>query len=225
MCFSATASFSAGAILAGLGILTLRRVQRPQDRALAGIPLLFALQQALEGVVWLSLHGTTPGLLGIATQTYSLFSHVLWPIYVPAAVWLAEPAGRQRRALSLFLLGGVLVGIFLMYGMVANPIVAIQVGHHVDYESPHFYLTVVLVLYLAATTMSAIFSSHRVVRLFGFLLLVSAGAAYFAYSRWFISVWCFFAAVLSAVIYLHLRRPDDPGAALDIGHDPYSQRV
>jgi hypothetical protein len=33
--------------------------------------------------------------------------------------------------------------------------------------------------------------------------MLSFAAAYFLYATWFISVWCFFAAVLSAVVYLH----------------------
>ena len=210
MCFSATASFAASGVLAGLGVLTLRRVQRPQDRALAAIPVLFAIQQALEGVVWLGLHGTSPTLLGPATQAYSVFSHVLWPVYVPVAVWMADLPGLRRRGLTAFMLCGLLVGLYLLYGMVVNPIVARPVGQHIDYESPHFYVGAVMVFYLAATAVSPMLSSHRWVRLFGLLMLVSAGATYLAYRVWFISVWCFFAAVLSAVIYLHVRSRASP---------------
>jgi uncharacterized membrane protein (DUF2068 family) len=41
------------------------------------------------------------------------------------------------------------------------------------------------------------------VQVFGALALLSFGAAYAFYATWFISVWCFFAALLSAVVYLH----------------------
>lgn len=220
MCFSATASFAASGVLAGLGVLTLRRVKRPQDRALAAIPVLFAIQQALEGVVWLGLHGTTPALLNPATQAYSLFSHVLWPVFVPVAVWSADLSGLRRRWLTGFMLCGLLVGLYLLYAMLANPIVALSVGHHIDYESPHFYVGAVMVFYLAATAVSPMFSSHQWVRLFGLLMLVSAGAAYLAYARWFISVWCFGAALMSVAIYLHLR---SPAAVLHVAGDPRSQ--
>ena len=50
MCFSATASFSAGAFLLGLGTLTLKSAMAAkQRRALpfAAIPLLFAAQQLI----------------------------------------------------------------------------------------------------------------------------------------------------------------------------------
>lgn len=209
MCFSATASFTASAALLGIGVLTLRRVQRPGDKALAAIPVLFAIQQVLEGVVWLSFSGTVHGMLDQATQLYSLFSHVLWPIYVPFAAWSAESPGPRRRWLLGFLCVGAVVGGFLLYGMVVNPIVAQPVGKHINYESPHFYIAAVLLGYLAATTVSQMLSSHRWVRWFGVLALTSAIVAYMVYAQWFISVWCFLAALLSGVIYLHVRsRPD-----------------
>jgi hypothetical protein len=205
MCFSATASFTASALLLGLGALTMRQVERRSDWALALIPVLFAIQQAMEGIVWLSLSGQAPGFQVAATQVYSLFSHVLWPIYVPWAVWLAQPPGPRRRILAAFCVAGFAVGLYLLYGMIANPIVAVAVGQHIDYESAHFYLAAVLLLYLAATTVSPMLSGHAWVQRFGLLALIGSAAAYVAYARWFISVWCFFAAMLSVVLFLHVR--------------------
>ena len=59
-------------------------------------------------------------------------------------------------------------------------------------------------LYLLSTTVSPIFSTHRIVKIFGVLALLSFAAAYFFYAAWFISVWCFFAAILSVSVLLHL---------------------
>ena len=88
--------------------------------------------------------------------------------------------------------------------MFAYPIVATPVGGHIDYASPHFYIAASMGLYLTATTVSLILSSHRWVKLFGVLCLGSAVAAYAFYAHWFISVWCFFAAAISIVVALHL---------------------
>lgn len=58
MCFSATASFVAAAGLAPVGIVSLvmaRRLEPERWRPLALMPILFAIQQALEGCVWLGL--------------------------------------------------------------------------------------------------------------------------------------------------------------------------
>lgn len=203
MCFSATASFTASAALLGIGAVTLHKARQPRERPFAAIPLLFGIQQLTEGVLWLGFGWDTPALNAVLTQLYSFFSHVLWPAYVPLAAWALEPRGPRRRALALISAGGIAVGAYLLYSMFATPIVARPVGNHIDYDSPHFYIAVVMTLYLTATTGSMLLSSRRVMKLFGALALAGALVAWWFYARWFISVWCFFAAVLSLVIWLH----------------------
>jgi hypothetical protein len=75
----------------------------------------------------------------------------------------------------------------------------------VEYVSPHFFAAAVMTLYLLSTTISPLFSAYRTVKLFGILALSSFAAVYYVYATWFISVWCFFAALLSAVVYLHFE--------------------
>lgn len=202
MCFSATASFSAGTVLLAIGAVTLPMARRPADRPYAAIPLLFALQQFIEGAVWLTFGGP-PGLNLAAIQAYSFFSHVLWPVYVPVATWLMEPSGPRRCALCSFMAGGLAVSAYLLYSLATNPIQAHPVGGHVDYHSPHFYIAASMTLYLLSTTVSLLLSSHTWVKVFGLLALGSSFVSYLVYARWFISVWCFFAAVLSVAVALH----------------------
>ncbi len=210
MCFSATASFSAGAVLLGLGTLTLKSAHRPRELPFAAIPLLFALQQLSEGVIWLTFRYEAPLLNTVMTHVYSFFSHALWPAYVPVAVLLIEPAGGRRRALLPFAAAGVAVGAFLLYILIIFPVVSRPTGQHVEYVSPHFFAATVMTLYLLSTTVSPVISTHRTVRLFGVLAFLSFAAVYYFYANWFISVWCFFAALLSAVVYFHFvpRRPE-----------------
>ena len=220
MCFSATASFSAGVLLLGVGTLTLRSaLVTRQRRALpfAAIPMLFAVQQLIEGVIWLTFTEDGTQLNAVMTHVYSFFSHVLWPVYVPVAVLLIEPAGRRRRGLAAFVAAGAAVSAYLLYVLVAYPVVSRPTGQHVEYDSPHFFAAVTMLLYLLSTAISPLLSTHRMVGVFGVLALLSFGAAYAFYATWFISVWCFFAALLSAVIYLHfarkVRRWHRPGRA------------
>ena len=206
MCFSATASFSAGTVLLGIGALTLRSaLAARQRRALlfAAIPMLFAIQQLIEGVIWLTFTDEHPGLNAVMTHAYSFFSHVLWPVVVPLAVLLMEPAGWPRRALVAFVAAGAAVGAYLLYVLLAYPIVSRPTGQHIEYVSPHFFAAATMMLYLLSTAISPLLSTHRMVVVFGALALLSFGAAYAFYATWFISVWCFFAALLSAVVYLH----------------------
>ena len=203
MCFSATASFAAGGFLLGLGSLTLRLARTPRERPFAAIPLLFAIQQFIEGVIWLTFGRDAALLNTVMTHAYSFFSHVLWPVYVPVAVLLIEPPGRRRQALWAFVVAGLLVGSYLLYVLVMYPVVSRPTGQHVEYVSPHFFAAIAMTLYLLSTGVSLVLSTHRVVKLFGVLALLGFAAAYYFYAVWFISVWCLFAALMSAVICLH----------------------
>lgn len=210
MCFSATASLAAGTFLAGVGVVTLRMVRHRSELAYAAIPLLFAIQQLTEGVVWLTFDPALERLNMAAAMLYSLFLHVLWPIYVPVAAWLLERTATRRKALGAVVAVGLSVGLYLLATLVGDGIVARPIGQHIEYDAPHLYIPAVMALYLAATTLSLLLSSHGRVRLFGALAFASSVLAYMAYDRWFISVWCFFAALLSVVVCLHLRqRPNE----------------
>jgi hypothetical protein len=206
MCFSATASFSAGILLLAIGTLTLKSVTRKADLPFAAIPLLFAIQQLDEGVVWLTFGQNVPLVNAIATHLYSFFSHVLWPVYLPLAVLMMEPRGWHRRVLIGFAVAGGAVGAYLLYVLVAFPVVSQPTGRHIEYVSPHFYALEVMTLYLMATALSPLLSTQRRVQIFGVLALTSFAAAYYFYATWFISVWCFFAALLSVSVYLHVAQ-------------------
>ena len=209
MCFSATASFVAGTTLTAIGVVTIRKAERRSELPFAMIPLLFGIQQLVEGAIWLTLRFDAPALRQIMTYIYSMFSHVVWPIYVPFALRFLESTPWRKQALLAFLAAGVLVGGYLLFFLIAYPVVAqidsAHVVRHVLYVSPHFFLAPVMVLYLAATCASCFVSSHPFVQLFGVLQLISFIAAYLFYATALISVWCFFAAVLSLLIYVHLH--------------------
>jgi len=203
MCFSATASFAAGAYLLGIGTLTLKQPCRPRELAFAAIPLLFAIQQLSEGVIWLTFQTEAPRLNEAMTQVYSFMSHVLWPIYVPVAVLLIEPPGPRRRTLVALVCTGVAVGAFLLYHLVDYPVSSRLTGQHIQYVSPPHFLAMASTLYLVSTTLSLMLSTHPKAKGFGVLTLLSFAVAYGFYTTWFISVWCFFAALLSTVVYFH----------------------
>lgn len=205
MCFSATASFVAGTSLSVIGVATLKNVSRKNEIPFAVIPLLFGIQQLTEGVLWLTFVRDAPVLQQTMTYVYSGFSHVLWPIYVPFAIGVLEAVRWRKKVLAGFEVAGLAAGLYLLYFIVTRPVVAQVVSKHIEYISPHFYIAPVIVLYLAATCVSAFFSSHRFVNLFGALALVSFITAYVIYAHALVSVWCFFAALLSVLMYVHMR--------------------
>ena len=204
MCFSANASFVAGASLVVLGMVTLQRAPA-YTRAFAAIPLLFGVQQCLEGLVWLSLADPPRGDGAAPALLYSLFSHVLWPMFLPFAVRRMEPVPWRRRAVMATQACGVAVGLFFLAAFVDSPPTARLLGGHVAYDSVYPQVAVGMALYLFATCLPSLLSSHPVVRLFGVLSAASFGLVYLISLETLVSVWCFFAAMLSVVVALHVR--------------------
>ena len=93
MCFSAQASFVTAAITGGIGIVALTRINEPREGPFAAAPLLFALQQAVEGLLWLNLPSAPDGsFTTVLTFLYLLLAEAFWPFYAPFAIWLIEPS-------------------------------------------------------------------------------------------------------------------------------------
>ena len=220
MCFSASASFIAGTSLSAIGVAALRKTEARTEQPFAMIPLLFGIQQITEGVIWVTFSHDAPRLKQAMTYLYSGFSHALWPMYVPFAMGILEAVRWRKRTLFAFEAAGIAVGLYLLYYILTQPVVAEVVGKHIVYASPHFYLLPVMVLYLAATCVSCFFSSHGFVKLFGVLALSAFIAAYFVHVGALVSIWCFFAAILSLLIYLHLRYRDRGGFPMALPPSP-----
>ncbi|MGD9878530.1 MAG: DUF6629 family protein [Reyranella sp.] len=206
MCFSASASFVAGTALSAVGVITLRGAVRGSDIPLASVPLLFGVQQIVEGLVWLSFRDGSALPSDALTFVYSVFSHVLWPILVPFAVRQIEPVRWRRTALAACQLAGIAVGLYLLYIITIYPVTSRVLGQHIVYESPHFFAQAVMTLYLAATCLSSLLSSARVVRALGLLTFAAFTAAYVIHAATLVSVWCFFAAILSVLVYVYIQQ-------------------
>jgi hypothetical protein len=204
MCFSATASFVAGSALSIFGVATLKKATRPAEIPFAMIPLLFGIQQIIEGMLWLSFRFDVALLNATTTYAFSVFSHTLWPIFVPFSVGLLETVQWRRNVLFAFQAIGLGIGLYLLYFIVEYPVTAVA-GEHIVYVSPHFSKIPAMLLYVAATCVVSFFSSHRPVQVFGILALLLFFIAYWFYTEALFSVWCFFSAVLSSVIYIYFK--------------------
>lgn len=202
MCFSATASFVAGTALSLIGVATLKSIKKKVEIPFALIPLLFGVQQLIEGVLWLSFRLDNPLANIASTYAFSIFSHTLWPAFVPFSVALLEPVRWRKHVMWGFQVIGLGIGLYLLYFLLKYPVVAVA-KENIVYVSPHFYQAPSMLFYLAATCVVSFFSSHRLVQIFGVLALTLFFIAYWFYTEALFSVWCFFSAVLSAIIYLY----------------------
>lgn len=203
MCFSATASFVASGVLTLGGVATLGEAKEKKEVPLATFPLLFAIQQGIEGMVWLSF--SAPALNGFFVYLYAMFSHVLWPIFTPIAILLIEDDPARIKLLRMCAAVGALTSLYLLISILREPVTAHIVHSSIAYHSPNLYPYTSMLMYLIATCGSCFLSSHRLINFFGAVLFLSFLIAYLAFNATFFSVWCFFAAILSLIIYIHVR--------------------
>lgn len=223
MCFNAAASFAASAVLIPAGIHTLR-VARATDASwlpLAAFPFLFGMQQALEGVLWLALGDPLGRLVGVPPPGTSPlmalgflgFAYVLWPTLVPLAARSVEPGPRRRALFGLLATAGAAGGLFIYVPLLFNPdwLGVGILGGSILYE-PKIVLASALSaplgrgLYALVVLVPLLASSEPLVRRFGVLIFLSVVLSAVAYGYAFVSVWCFFAALLSA--WLGVRLPE-----------------
>ena len=207
MCFSPTASFLAAAMTATIGLATLRQVNHPREVPLAGMPLLFASQQAVEGFLWLQLSGQNDRAeVAALSFIFLIFAKVLWPAYTPLAVLLIEADQRRNRALFAITLIGCMISIYVLTWLSAKPSATAICGHSIDYggsENPFSWQSFP---YLLCTCVPLLLSSQKTIQVFGATVFVGFWVSAYTFSAVFISVWCFFAAAGSTLIYFYFKR-------------------
>ena len=101
MCFSLHMSFLAAGLLTSIGILTLKKVSHRSEIPLASIPLIFALQQAAEGMLWLLLPtGNYPAIITISKYVFLSIATIVWPLFIPFTLLLLEPQLIRRAIIA-----------------------------------------------------------------------------------------------------------------------------
>lgn len=204
MCFSASASFGAGVILSAIGIASIKKAQSPSQFFFASIPLIFAVQQVTEGFIWLSLSNPTfVPLQQIATYNFLFFAQVVWPVWVPFSILKLEPKNRRRKP-EIILVGiGALVSLFLAYCLLSYPVNAKIIGYHISYQQnyPSAISRYCGGLYMIATIVPPFFSRIRRMWMLGSAVLISYIVTTIFYTDYIVSVWCFFASIISLTIF------------------------
>ena len=212
MCFSAEADFVSGAVIGAIGIATLTKVERPRELPLAVLPLAFALHQIAEGFVWRDLDSGTPHATGVAVHLYVAFAWVVLPVLAPFAIMILEPPGRRRRTIGLFVALGAIAGAYLAVAIVRGDVSAHAVEHTIQYGGAGRFAAAATVLYVVATCGAPLLSGFRAIVWFGIANIVAVAAFVTIQAEGLTSLWCTWAAVVSALVYLQFvfwRRGDD----------------
>jgi len=222
MCFSSSASFVLAAALLPLGVASVRycrEQQRSELLPLAVTPLLFSVQQALEGVVWLGLApGGSDRLVHAAALSYLFFAYAFWLVWFPWCVLQLNrqaPPPLRRRILVGLLMLGLLIGAVLWWPLLldASRLQPAVVNGFLDYRTTSLVdrwinLGVGSTAYGVVVIVPLMLSASGRLRGFGAGILATFLVSHLVSGHAFASVWCFFSALLSASLYWILRDPE-----------------
>ena len=203
MCFSAETSFIAAAALVPTGLLTMTCAYNTDRRyfPLATLPLLFGLQQAMEGMVWLA-NGNT-----VEVQRYSLaymfFSWMAWPTWVPFSAYFIETERRKPLYLLLAIVGGMLGAMqYFPYFAHDGWLTTRFLPHVIVYQGKELFDYIIgrdmtYSIYVAVVIGSLLLSSDTNVKIFGLLVAAVMIVTVIFFSYAYISIFCFGGGVMS----------------------------
>jgi len=203
MCFSAGASFTAATALATAGYFSVRKTESRRQLPFASIPYLFAVQQFAEGVFWLTSGGSvSPMWESPAILIFLVFAQVVWPFWIPLSVYVVETVKQRKRLLTLFLIIGIGLATYHLYCLLVYPVHAYVSGYHVEYSLnfPLLSQNITGPFYVLVTILPLFISSVNRMNVLGVAIAASFVITYFFYTQYLISVWCFFAAVISGIV-------------------------
>jgi hypothetical protein len=221
MCFSASVSYSAATVLVGAGVYAVQQARRlpPPYLMWALVPVLFGLQQAFEGGVWQELDAGDAGAAVPFALGFHFFSHFLWLWWLPLGSYLVEPGktgmiGKiRKKVIGGCAMFGAFAGTLVYSVMLFNSEqMSVAVREHsitYDFSFPFrssSYLPITpAALYALTILVPLLFSSHRLIRIFGWLTAISSVLASEIYGYAYVSVWCFCAAALSLYLVYMIR--------------------
>ena len=207
MCFSPTASFTASAVLFITSGYALNKTRQSGEKTflpIAFTPFLFAIQQFIEGLIWLCLQDQMTiqsGTLEALSLVYLFFAYSFWPLWVPTAIAIFD---QRRRILHLCI---SIIGFFFMVTTIVHFSLHPEhldtkiMNHSICYlQTCSFKFNWPVLLYIAITCGSMIAASWIHINILGLITLIAAVLTFLIYNHTFASVWCFFSAIISMYI-------------------------
>lgn len=216
MCFSAKASFAAAGCLTVISGLSLRKTASKKMHRmipLALSPFCVALQQFCEGIVWLYLTNVIEKPLGIiGIYGFVVFAAVWWPIWIPLAIYCAENVLWRKRFLFFVILIGCITAALFFVSLCTHSIQIDMTNHHLYYSTlskpfnssnsatthlEYTLFTMYLVAVLLPFFITRIPYAWTIGMVLGSSFIVSQLLSHAAAP----SLWCFFAALSSGLVY------------------------
>jgi hypothetical protein len=207
VCFSPEGDLAGGLVVTAIGVDACRHLRgRNSLLLLAATPLLLGVHQLDESLVWWSLDGYIPHAVGrLAMWIYLVIAFVVVPILVPVAILRLAETKRRRWVLSAFVALGIGVATVLLVTMIHGPVTVRKGTYHLAYSIGLRHGVLIIGLYVLATCGSLLFSGYKHIFIFGMANVVVVVLLAILTANGFASLWCFYAALASGAITLHMR--------------------
>ena len=197
-----------GGIVVAIGIDALRHVDEPRQIPLAALPVLFGVHQITEAFVWWGLqdhvaHRSNAWPCGRISSSRSPRSRCS----CPSRSGSSSARAARRWVIVGFGVLGIAVAVALTAAIFSSPLHAAIGGGHIEYSVDALsFGGQITELYVVATCGAMLASSWRDIELIGALNLIAVPVLMWMTINGFVSLWCFWAAIVSVLIARHMRR-------------------
>jgi len=217
LCFSPEVDVAAGIVVGALGLDAIRHTSNRRYLGLSLIPLVLGIHQLIEAVAWWGLQGRVDPATGESAITlYLALAFVVVPLLVPVAIIGIESEHRRRRWMMPTVAAGCVTASVLAVALAEGPVQAAIGGRYIAYSVDLEHGGLIVVLYVVATCVPLLMSSHRRLVTFGAANIVVVAGLSWLQGTGLISLWCAWAAVGSIVIAAYVRtnasRQSGPGS-------------
>jgi len=220
MCLSAEVSFAAAALLIPAGAVCAVLAWRGDRRyvMVATLPLLFGIQQLLEGLIWIEGEAGNAMRIGQYSLLYMFFTWIAWPIWVPVSAYFLE-AGARRNLIMLFIIAGAMLGglQYIPYLVHDGWLTTTFLNRAIRYEDINLLDGLVLrqatyAIYVTVVIVPFLLVRRWEIKVFGMLIAGVLIVTYLFFSYAYISVFCFGGALISVYLLALTWRRRAPAA-------------
>jgi hypothetical protein len=140
----------------------------------------------------------------ILASLFVAIALVVWPVLVPLSSYRAEPQRGRRILIGALVVFGSVFAAYAAYDLIQHPYHAQILNRCISYSNRQYVPWSYSGLYVLFTCGPMFLSSSRSLNLLGLCILggliVSAGLFFYT----LLSVWCFFAALASGLIFFRV---------------------
>lgn len=209
MCFSASVSFVSSGLLAVTGAVGTVFSLRGNKRFLAlnMMSFFYVIQQFSEGMIWVRSPVLTPNIWGMV---FLFFAFFVYPWYQSFACFWITRDEKRKNIIRWLGYAALIFGVLLYLSVLMTPDLGVdQCRLHIFYDvlvfgqypiESTFAAYLILSLYLLFTVAPFFISDARYTSIIGWVVFISAVFSWIVYTHYFISVWCFYSAIISLCI-------------------------